>query len=266
MTLTPAAARLRPAGIYHVDHDLAVPVFGALPRAEHVLAVTARPGQESADLGGLLYSFRRSGALLTLLCLTRGEASPLNSGYARLEAIRPWELQLAASVLGISSATVASYRDGGLSQYPMAELTSRIQRAIREHAPDLLLVIDPVAGDPDDVAVVAATGAAARQAGVPMVACTVADARGAWMIGLGADAETARAIQRSATAAHTSQSEALPLVLARLAGPEHLRWLVAPVLSGSLCIKPPRTHSVITSGSAGDGGAPADPRAQRQAR
>ena len=75
--------------------------------------------------------------------------------------------------------------------------------------------------------VAATTGAAASQAGVPVAACTVADARGAWMIDLGADAETARAIQRSA-AAHASQSEALPLVLARLAGQDYLRWLVPP--------------------------------------
>jgi hypothetical protein len=31
----------------------------ALPRAASVLAVTARPGQESADLGGLLFAFRQ---------------------------------------------------------------------------------------------------------------------------------------------------------------------------------------------------------------
>jgi len=63
----------------------------------NVLVVTARPGQESADLGGVLYAFRRSGACLGLLCLTRGEASPLNSTWSgRLEAVRPWELQLAA--------------------------------------------------------------------------------------------------------------------------------------------------------------------------
>jgi len=52
--------------------------------------------KESVDLGGLLYAFRRTGAVLGLLCLTRGEASALNSTCARLEAIRPWELQLAA--------------------------------------------------------------------------------------------------------------------------------------------------------------------------
>ena len=230
MTLTPAktrearAAGARRAGGFRPRP--AGPARGTVPRAEHVLAVTARPGQESADLGGLLCAFRRAGARLTLLCLTRGEASPLNSGSARLEAARPWELQLAASVLGISSVTVANYPDGGLSRYPAAELTGRVQRAIREHAPDLLLVIDPVAGDPDDTVTAIATSTAARQAGLPAVARTVAGARGAWMIDLGSDAETARAIQRSAAAAYASQSAALPRLLPRLAGPDHLRWLV----------------------------------------
>ena len=203
---------------------------GALPRTRNVLAITARPGQESADLGGLLYAFRRTGASLALLSLTRGEASPLNSTCARLETIRPWELLLAANVLGISSLTVADYADGGLCRYPVAELTERVRRAIREHAPDLLLVIDPTSGGADDTAVATATCAAASQAGVPVVARTVAAARGGWMIDLGGCAVTARAVQRSAAAAHVSQSAALPQVVCRLASldaREHLRWLVS---------------------------------------
>ena len=128
--------------------------------------VTARPGQESASLGGLLYAFRRAGACLGLLCLTPGEASPLNSTWsARLEAVRPWELQLAANVLGMSSVAVASYPDGKLRSFPAAQLTERVRRAIRQHSPDLLVVIDPEVGDPDDVAVAMAACAAARQEG-----------------------------------------------------------------------------------------------------
>lgn len=160
----------------------AVPAGGLLPEAGSVLAVTARPGQESADLGGLVYAFRRAGASLGLLCLTRGEASPLNSGCARLEAIRPWELQLAAGVLGISWVAVASYPDGGLGRQPAAELAGRIRRAIRQHAPDLLLVPDPVGGGPDDTAVAAAAVADGRHAGVPVVARSWRGARGAWMV------------------------------------------------------------------------------------
>ena len=200
-----------------------------IPAGERVLAVTARPGQESADLGGVLYAFRRMGASLSLISLTRGEASPLNSTCQRLEAVRPWELQLAAGVLGISSVTVADYPDGGLCRYPVAELTGRVRRAIREHAPGLLLVVDPAGGDPDDAVVAAATCDAAGQTGLPVVARTTPAARDSWVIDLGAEAATARAIQRSAAAAHASQADALPDTERRLDlldGWEHLRWLV----------------------------------------
>ena len=77
----------------------------SLPSAVRVLAVTARPGQESADLGGPLYAFRRSGASLSLLCLTLGETSAPSSGFTRREAARPWEVQMAASILGIRQVT-----------------------------------------------------------------------------------------------------------------------------------------------------------------
>lgn len=208
------------------------PADGPLPPAASVLAVTARPGQESADLGGLLYAFRRAGASLSLLCLTRGEASPLNSTLCtRLEAIRPWELQMAATVLGISSVTVANYPDSALHRHPIAELTSRIRRAIRQHSADLLLITAPEAGDPDDAAVATAATAAARQAGVAAAARPEPGGPGAWLIDLGADAATARAIQKSAAAEHASQSQALPPLIRRLdllGGREPLRWLVSP--------------------------------------
>lgn len=199
----------------------------------NVLVVTARPGQESADLGGLLYAFRRNGSRLGLLCLTRGEASPLNSTWsARLESVRPWELQLAANILGICSVVVASYPDGRLRGCPRAELTARVRRSIRRHCADLLVVIDPEDGDSDDVAVAMAAGTAAAHDGVPVVACTGPDGRGAWVIEFGAEAATARAIQKAAVAAHASQSQGLPELTRRidlLDGQEYLRWLESPL-------------------------------------
>jgi len=204
---------------------------GTLPMAPSVLAVTARPGMESEDLGGLLYAFRRAGATLSLLCLTRGEGGTRNAAAARLEAIRPWELQLACSVLGVFDLTVASYPDGNLHRQPAAELTDRISRAIRQHRPDLLLIIAPEAGDRDDHTVAVAARAAAARAGVPVAGRTTPGAPGAWVIDLGADADIARAIQKSAAAAHTSQAETLPDTLRRLDlldGTETLRWVLAP--------------------------------------
>jgi LmbE family N-acetylglucosaminyl deacetylase len=213
----------------------------SLPSPVRVLAVTARPGQESADLGGLLYAFRRSGASLSLLCLTRGEAATWNSGTARLEAARPWEVQMAASILGVRQVAVASYRDGKLHHYHTSELAERIQRAISEYSADLMLVVAPETGDIGDAAVARAATAAALQAGVPVAARTRPDVSGAWMIDLGADAEVARAIQKSAAAAHLTQSEALPELISRLdqlGNVEMLRWLVSPVRVPAQRVRP----------------------------
>jgi LmbE family N-acetylglucosaminyl deacetylase len=203
----------------------------SLPSAVRVLAVTARPRQESADLGGPLYAFRRSGASLSLLCLTLGETHAQTSGVTRLEAARPWEVQMAALILGIHQVSVASYRDGRLHRYRTSELTGRIQRAISEYSADLVLVVAPETGDIGDAAVARAATAAALQAGVPLAARTRAGVSGAWVVDLGSDAEIARAIQKSAAAAHATQSEALPELISRLdqlGGTETLRWLVSP--------------------------------------
>jgi len=203
---------------------------GALPAAGGVLAVTARPGQEAAELGGLLLAFRQAGASLSLLCMTRGEAAP-GSGSARLEAVRPWEVQLAASTLGVRDVGVANFRDGGLHRYRVADLTERIFRAIRTSAPDLLLVIAPEAGDRGDLAVARAATAAAARAGVPAVARTEPGAPGSWTVSLGGSAELARSVQHSAVAAHASQPDLLPAVIARLdllEDTETLRWLLFP--------------------------------------
>ena len=155
--------------------------------------MTARPGQESADLGRLLYAFRcTGGASLALLTLTRGEASPLNSTCERLEIIRPWELQVAAGLLGISSLMLADYADGKLNRYPVGELTERVRRAIHTHAADLLLVIEPAG--PDDAAVAQAAASAAEQTGVPVLARMPHAARSGWHVDLGADAAAARAV------------------------------------------------------------------------
>jgi LmbE family N-acetylglucosaminyl deacetylase len=204
---------------------------GLLPGAVRVLAVTASPGQESADLGGLLYAFRRSGASLSLLCLTRGKAAGQGSGNARLEAARPWEVQMAAAILGVRQVAVADYRDGSLHHYRTSDLADRIQQAAVEYSADLVLVVAPETGDLGDAAVARAAAAAALRAGVPLAGRTRPGVSGAWMLDLGADAELARAIQKSAVAAHATQAEALPELLSRLDrldSVETLRWLLSP--------------------------------------
>ncbi len=208
----------------------ASPVTGSLPSARSILVVTSRPGKESADLGGLIHAFRTAGGPVALLCLTRGEASALNSTSQRLEVLRPRELQLAAGLLGVSSIAVADYPDGKLGRCSTVDLTERVQRAITEHVPDLILVVDPAAGDADDAEVARAACLAAESAGVPVVARTWPGASGGWRVGLGSEAAAARAVQRSAVAAHASQADGLAEIrgrLDRLGDEEQLRWLRA---------------------------------------
>jgi LmbE family N-acetylglucosaminyl deacetylase len=227
-------------------------VLGApLPASARVLAVTARPGQESADLGGVLHGFRRAGVRLALLCLTRGEASPLNSTCQRLEAIRPRELQAAAGILGISSVMVADFPDGQLSRCSLTALTERVQRAINEHAPDMLLVIDPGTGSSGATQVARAVCRAARSAGLPVAARTATPGPDSWPLGSDAEDGAAGVVMRSAAAAHVSQSQALASVYQRLdiaRGRERLRWLVRP--AGSRNIPRPRMPRRNTQGQA----------------
>jgi N-acetylglucosamine malate deacetylase 2 len=206
----------------------APPDRGRLPAAKSLLAVVARPGQESVELGGLLHAYRCSGTRLALLCLTRGEASPFNSSLERLETVRPWELKVAAGLLGVSSVAVADYPDGGLGGCPAQELTGLIRREIRRQAPEMLLVVDPAVGSPDDVAVAAAVRRAAQLDDLPALARCLPESPGGWLADLGSQAAAARAAQRSAAAAHASQSDALPMaqhILGLLDGRERLRWL-----------------------------------------
>lgn len=203
----------------------------SLPSAVRVLAVTARPGQESADLGGVLYVFRRSGASLSLLCLTLGETAAQSSGLTRLESERPWEVQMAASILGIRQVSVASYRDDRLQHSRTSELAGRIWHAISKYSAELVLIAAPETGDIGDAAVARAATVAALQAGVPLAARTRPGVIGARILDLGAEAEVARAIQKAAAAAHASQSAALPEVISQLdqlGDVEALRWLVSP--------------------------------------
>ncbi len=217
---------------------------GRLPAASSLLAVVARPGQESVELGGLLHAYRCLGTRLALLCLTRGEASPFNSSLERLETLRPWELQVAAGLLGVSSVAVADYPDGGLCGCPAEELTELVRREVRRQAPEVLLVVDPVAGSPDDAAVAVAARCAAQLDDLPVLARCLPESIGGWLADLGPRAAAARAVQRSAAAAHASQSEALPRVqrlLGLLDGRERLRWLALahPERHGEPCPRSP---------------------------
>ena len=106
--------------------------------------MTARPGQESAELGGLLFAFRRAGASLGLLSLTRGEASPLNGA---------WVIDL-----GADAGTARTIQKSAVAAHAsQSEALSRLTRRVdlldsREHVRWLVARHQRPAGRRDDEA------------------------------------------------------------------------------------------------------------------
>ncbi len=191
----------------------------------------------------MLDGFARQGATVSVLCLTRGEASTLGN-HADLSQVRAEELRNAAHELGIASAVLLDYRDGLLSDVVEKILTSEVLREVAERPVDGFVVFDPsgVTGHPDHSAATGAALEAARQLGLPVLGWTlpshVADTLNeefhAGFVGHSDDEVDAviavdREQQRSASLCHESQATPGSVLWRRLellGGQEHLRRLL----------------------------------------
>lgn len=214
-----------------------------LPAWQRVLAVVAHPDDESFGLGAVLAGFVATGADVSVLCLTRGEASTLHGVSGDLAAIRAKELEEAARELGITRVGLLGYPDGGLAEVPLEALAGEVASFAAGHDPDGIVTFDPsgITGHPDHQR---ATQAAVRYAGareLPVLGWTlpweVADLlereTGAPFHGHRADQVhlvigVDRSAQRQAVACHPSQAVPGSALWRRLdlLGPyEHLRWL-----------------------------------------
>ncbi len=150
-----------------------------VPQGQVLLGVFAHPDDESLACGGLLARCVAAGAVVTLLCLTRGEGGPgldLEAGEdeavarRRLGERRTRELDGAARVLGVSDLVVLDYADGMLPWIDAAALEVDIHRAVQRLRPDVIVTFGPdgLYWHPDHIsvyerttAVVAAMGEAA---------------------------------------------------------------------------------------------------------
>lgn len=146
-----------------------------LPAWRSVLAVVAHPDDESFALGALLSAFAEQGAAVSVLCLTRGEASTLHGVEGDLAQIRADELRAAADELGVGRVELRSYPDGGLSGVDLATLVAECTATLEAVAPDGLVVFDPsgVTGHPDHRRATEAALAAAAPRGLPVLGWTV---------------------------------------------------------------------------------------------
>ncbi len=117
-----------------------------LPDWQRVLVVVAHPDDESFALGALLDRLVEDGAEVSLLCLTRGEASTLGADATDLARVRAEELATAGAVIGIASTTALGHPDGALAGIDPAVLAADVDRHVEQFRPDGILVFDPVSG------------------------------------------------------------------------------------------------------------------------
>lgn len=210
-----------------------------------VLVVVAHPDDESFALGALIDRHVRLGAEVSVLCLTRGEASTLGAGSPDLATVREAELADAAHALGCARTTLLAHPDGALADLRPGVLEADIEAGVREMGPDGILVFDPlggVTGHPDHRAASLAALAVAARHGIPVlgwalpqeVSETLNAAHGAAFVGHPMTELTAIAVDRRSqlAAVHCHATQAVPgsvlwQRLELLGDVEHVR-LLAP--------------------------------------
>lgn len=217
-----------------------------LPTWRRPLAVVAHPDDESFGLGAILSAFAGSGAEVSVLCFTHGEASTLHGVEGDLRELRAGELQEAAARLGLASVRLLGEPDGHLGEAGDGPLVDAVLALVAELSPDGLVVFDDngITGHPDHVAATRVALAAARDADLPVLAWALPEDVAAVLreeFGIPFAGRTAeeldgrvgvdRTAQDSAVMAHPSQAvpgSALWRRLELLGAVEHLRWLRTP--------------------------------------
>ncbi len=208
-----------------------------LPPWKNVLAVIAHPDDESFGLGGVIDAFTRQGSTVTVLCLTRGEASTLGASPDLAET-RARELDAAARELGAASTVLLNFPDGGLADTSQDELAARVASEAR--GIDGFLVFDRtgITGHPDHVTATGVAVDVAEERGLPVLAWTLSDdiastlraETGAPFAGSSSDIVLTvdRSRQRLAIDHHVSQAVPGSVLWRRLelqGDEEHLIWL-----------------------------------------
>ena len=149
-----------------------------------LLALYAHPDDEGL-ITGMITQYREQGVRVVLVCATRGEEGEIAPGVAatpeNLGQVREQELRTAMSHANVEEIHFLGYRDSGmvdtepnkrddnLHNAPLAELTGRLVRIIRETRPQVLITFDPGGGygHPDHIKIHQASMLAFDQAGDP---------------------------------------------------------------------------------------------------
>jgi len=112
-----------------------------------ILALFAHPDDETFGPGGTLARAAAEGALVGLICATRGEAGTIGEsaslGRERLAAVREQELRAAAKVLGLEPPEILDLPDSGLAALPEDDLLLPFTAAVRRFRPHLMVTFHP---------------------------------------------------------------------------------------------------------------------------
>ncbi len=229
-----------------------------LPDWRSVVAVVAHPDDESFGLGAILSTFAASGATVSVVCLTHGEASTLHSVAGDLAKVRAGELADAAAAVGAANVKLLDYPDGALGSVSLETLAAHVSDFARESGADGLVAFcaDGVTGHPDHVRATEVAGLTAESLGLGALAWTLpddvarvlAEESGAPFGGrpesqIDIVLEVDRTAQLKAARCHRSQAVPGSLLWRRLdllGDREYLRWLVvdpAPLVKDGI---PPR--------------------------
>lgn len=140
-----------------------------------LLAVLAHPDDETFGVGGTLALYANQGVRVHLICATRGEAGTVDpeymEGFATIAERRTYELDCAASHLGLASVSYLDYRDSGmpgspdnnhpdaLAAAPVEEIAQKVASAMRKVRPQVVITFDPIGGykHPDHISIQRAT-------------------------------------------------------------------------------------------------------------
>lgn len=130
-------------------------------KCKKALAVFAHPDDEAFGPGGLMAKLAKEGAMVHLMCATKGEAGRNAEG-------RDKELLESAKVLGIKKVEFLGFIDGTIGNNDLAALEAIITEKIKVFKPDLIITYDlnGISGHLDHIAVASATTQSFKKTGV----------------------------------------------------------------------------------------------------
>lgn len=130
------------------------------PYAEGVrrlLFIGAHPDDETFFAAGTFARYTSEGAVISVVCATRGESGK-TGGFCspeELPQVREGELRAAMSAVGVTDVQFLTYLDKQLAEAPVETLREQLVRAIRRTRPQVVVTFDPNGANqhPDHIAI-----------------------------------------------------------------------------------------------------------------